>query len=188
MVIIDEDEFLELDAEVIKLDTKGKPIKHKFRKDKFYMKDMEFSNRKLTEDEKDMYFDGLFESDVSDNFTYSQTERDKQIEVIKFVEPRPSFFLDNLEIENSIRAAEVAEKKMKVADIKSKVQRNERLKEFRKTVREFLEYLDISEKQDNRWHNPIACLSQSVFYNSPHNLRTRRLKKPEGLKTSFQIK
>lgn len=128
MVVIDEAEYNELDAEAQteKIDPFTGQIA-KFKMDKFYGKDMDLP--KLTKEKVNEWLDWLSET-LPNQFKRNNSKEFKNIESIPLMELRPSFYSDSEAIERNLQAAEVAEVKMKDAEHFAKIKRKKRLKEF----------------------------------------------------------
>lgn len=132
MVVIEEDEYYDLDDQNYEYNDKnrinpytGKPAK--FHMDKFFGKDME--PKILTEEEI---------KNVMKNIAINEQEFNRNIEAIPLIQSRPSLFSDHESIAYAMRAAEVAEEKMKEFDKLSKKKRKDRLKLFDNCLKEYL--------------------------------------------------
>jgi len=136
MVVIGEDEFNDLQAEVIELDARGKPIKHKFAKDKFYMKDMELATVPYTEEDMNQWFD-WFEAAFPGRFKRNDTTG-VSIEAFPYIGQRPPFFSDQQAMQKTLEFATEAEAKMLDAEVFTKKRRKDRRRLFDNTLKEFL--------------------------------------------------
>lgn len=127
MVVIDEEEFIDLDAgaETSKINPfTGQPAK--FKMDKFFGKDMHPTE--LSQEEIE---------DILEMFESTEINPMK-MEAFPLIEQRPPFYSDKEAIDATLRAAEVATTKMKEAEELTKVRRKERLKLFHNTLKEYL--------------------------------------------------
>lgn len=127
MVVIDEEEFIDLDAgaETSKINPfTGQPAK--FKMDRFFGKDMNPVD--LSQEEIE---------DILEMFESTEVNPMK-MEAIPLIQQRPSLFSDVQAMNETLEAAEIATTKMKEAEELTKLRRKERLKLFHNTLKEYL--------------------------------------------------
>lgn len=134
--MIDSEEYeYEAAAEVIELDASGKPTK--FKKDKFYGKSLP----ELTDQEIE-YWLNWFEQSMPKQFKRNKTDYD--IPVVGKPEPRPLEFNDPANFTQLLVDAEAADIRMQEAEKLAKLRRKERLKEFHRCIREYLDSFEFT--------------------------------------------
>lgn len=139
MVVIDEDEFIDLEAEIIEVDSNGKEIKHKFKKDKFYMKDMDVLKIPVDEEEvREMFRETIPNKFIEEDDTWNNQFIKFDFSALGPPESRPSIFSDSQFMSTGLVTAEVAEEKMKEAEKLAKQKRKDRLKLFDNCLKEYL--------------------------------------------------
>lgn len=132
MVVIDEEEYNDLMASA---EIEAGETKTKFKKDKFYMKDMDLTKHSLSQEAVNAWLD-WFEHTMPDRF--KRNTEFKNIEAIPLVELRPSFYTEQEAIDAKLKAAEVAEARMKEAEKFAKQRRKDRLKLFDMCIKQYL--------------------------------------------------
>lgn len=151
--------------------------KEKFCKDKFWMDnklELEIPYTKELEVSAYELLVGL-----GDSFKFNDTSQNLPNKQVALVDTRPSIFLDNPDRERLFaHANEVIKDDKELAKLEKK-RRKERIADFHTWILDYLDSLSYEQICDHRWNIPE--------YVSPYDPRKRRIKKPEGLKCTFQI-
>ena len=162
MVVIDEEEYIDLDAEVTEINPyTGKPAK--FHMDKFfgkYMHPPDLNAEEIEEILKELH------DDVSIKFILNENEIGKKIEAVPLVELRPSLFNDEKWMDRMLTISAETEEKLGYMNTDKflRQKRKQRLVEFNDYIHDYLDHLRPEEKF-TRWHNPD--------YQSPYGKKGR---------------